>query len=363
MAFPHNTNNQFPPWDFAASAQAPGAGVDHTGPQFPPGFPFGFPFAPGADGTWGQRGGRGGWPFGGGGWGGRHGRHGRHGRDEEQEPYTDRDDSAEEGLAAGEDTPMMNEKGEKGEKDGSPDTLRAEGDDHPDPPESVPLPHRPAGGPHGHGHGHGHGRGRGFHHGRRGGPCGRGGARSHHRGPFFTHFGAHGPHGHHGGPGGPPWWRAFAGHPLAQGLREYFGNNAGDNANANAGDDVESFTPPVDTFHTARGWVVHVAVPGAKKEDIGVHWDAEKSTLAVGGVVYRPGDEAFLAGLVGGGERKVGVFRREIRLPPPGAEVAANPKDEVDGDGITARMEDGVLVVEVPVLEREWTEIRQVDIQ
>jgi len=353
MSFPPNNNNQFPAWDFTPSAHAPGAGVDHTGPQFPPGFPFGFPFAPGADGPWTERGGRGGWPFGGGpgGWGGgRHGRHGRHGhgRDDGQEPYTDRDESGEEGVAAAaaEDTTMK-------EKDGSPETLRADGD-HPDPPESVPLPHRPAAGP------HGHGRGR---HGRRGGSCGRGGMRGHHRGPFFAHAHGFGPHGGPGGPGGPAWWRAFAGHPLAQGLREYFGNNNNNGAAAAAaGDDVESFTPPVDTFHSARGWVVHVAVPGAKKEDVGVHWDAEKSLLAVSGVVYRPGDEAFLSGLVGG-ERKVGLFRREIKLPPPGAEQAVSSKDEVDADGITARMEDGILIVEVPVVEREWTEVRKVDIQ
>lgn len=53
------------------------------------------------------------------------------------------------------------------------------------------------------------------------------------------------------------------------------------------------------------------------------------------------------------------MFERNINLPPAG--VAE--KEDVDGQGISARMEDGVLVVVVPKVEREWTEIRKVDIQ
>ena len=89
--------------------------------------------------------------------------------------------------------------------------------------------------------------------------------------------------------------------------------------------------------------MLHIAVPGAKKEDVGVNWDADKGILSVSGVVYRPGDEAFLQGLVSG-ERKVGLFSREINLPPPGTEKAE--KEDVDSEGITARMEDGVLMLD-----------------
>ncbi|KAL8295338.1 hypothetical protein RB597_008636 [Gaeumannomyces tritici] len=142
-------------------------------------------------------------------------------------------------------------------------------------------------------------------------------------------------------------------------------NTDGDDSNNNngGGDDLEYFTPPVDIFETEAGpsgsWVVHVAVPGAKKEDVGIHWQAERGVLAISGVVYRPGDEAFQRGLVSS-ERKMGLFKREVRLPPPSS--APTGKEDVDTKGITARLEDGVLSITVPRVEKEWTEVHKVDI-
>jgi len=124
------------------------------------------------------------------------------------------------------------------------------------------------------------------------------------------------------------------------------------------GSDAEnSFTPSIDTFSTPNAYILHVALPGAKKEDVGVNWDAEKGVLNLAGVVYRQGDEAFLK-MLSQSERKVGVFERSVKLPPGNEE-----KEEVDGDGITAKLEDGVLVVTVPKLEKEWTEVKRVDIE
>jgi HSP20 family protein len=56
-------------------------------------------------------------------------------------------------------------------------------------------------------------------------------------------------------------------------------------------------------------------------------------------------------------ERKVGAFERKIRLG-----TRANPAS-IDADGITAKLEDGVLRVEVPKLDSGYVEIRKVDIQ
>jgi len=123
-------------------------------------------------------------------------------------------------------------------------------------------------------------------------------------------------------------------------------------------DATASFVPPADLFRTASGWVVHVALPGAKKGDVGVNWDAETSKLDITGVVKRPGDEAFLSGYLWG-ERRVGLFRRQVHLPPVGVDGTT---DQVDGEGITARLEDGILVVEVPRLAREKAEVRRVNI-
>lgn len=117
-----------------------------------------------------------------------------------------------------------------------------------------------------------------------------------------------------------------------------------------------TFTPPIDVFSTETSYVLHIALPGAKKEDVGVNYDSDKGELNVAGVVYRQGDEEFLKSL-SQSERKVGVFERTVKLPPANEE-----KEEVDGDAITAKLEDGVLVVTVPKVEKEWTEVKRVDI-
>ncbi|KAK2069021.1 hypothetical protein P8C59_003629 [Phyllachora maydis] len=134
------------------------------------------------------------------------------------------------------------------------------------------------------------------------------------------------------------------------------GNGNATDADADLGG-ANSFVPPVDVFNTADNWTVHVALPGAKKEDVALNWDAKKGQLAITGMVHRPGDEPFLAGMVLG-ERRVGLFERRVTLPP----AESGDKDDVDGQGIKARLGDGVLVVVVPKAEKEWTEVRKVDI-
>lgn len=117
----------------------------------------------------------------------------------------------------------------------------------------------------------------------------------------------------------------------------------------------KDFTPPADIFDTPDAYVVHISLPGAKKEDVGVNWDADKSELNVAGVIYRPGDEEFLKTLALD-ERKVGVFDRKVKLGSK-----ANPAN-VDADGIGAKMEDGVLLVTIPKTE-EFVEVKKVDIE
>lgn len=132
-------------------------------------------------------------------------------------------------------------------------------------------------------------------------------------------WGAWGRGGHRGPPGGAfPGAGGFdlsalieslSAHPIAQAFRNYAeqaaGNASGETADENDGEN--SFTPPIDVFSTPTAYILHVALPGAKKEDVGVNWDAEKGVLNLAGVVYRQGDEAFLKTL-SQSERKVGVF-------------------------------------------------------
>ena len=117
----------------------------------------------------------------------------------------------------------------------------------------------------------------------------------------------------------------------------------------------KDFKPAADVFDTADAYVIHVSLAGAKKEDLGVSYDPENSEVNVAGVIHRPGDEEFLKTLALD-ERDIGVFERKIKLG-----TKAQPAT-VHADSITAKMEDGVLMIRVPKSE-EFVEIKKVDIQ
>ena len=118
----------------------------------------------------------------------------------------------------------------------------------------------------------------------------------------------------------------------------------------------KDFEPPADVFDTEDAYVVHVSFPGAKKEDVAVNWNSDKSELSVAGVRYRPGSEEFLKTLVLA-ERKVGVFEKKVRLGS-----RASPA-QVDVDGISAKMEDGILMVTIPKEDKDFVDVKKVDIE
>ncbi|KAI0136626.1 HSP20-like chaperone [Xylariales sp. AK1849] len=154
---------------------------------------------------------------------------------------------------------------------------------------------------------------------------------------------------------------ALAGHPFAQGLREYVTqarSGAEDATDERPVEQDDTFVPPIDIFNTEKAYILHISLPGAVKEDVGVNWDSDKNLLNVAGVVHRPGNEEFLQSLASS-ERKVGMFERSVKLPPS----ETDDKEEVDGFGITAKMENGILIVTVPKAEKEWTEIHKIDVE
>lgn len=349
MSPSHHQPYSVPFWDFVQAfdpSQGPGRGVDHSNSSshfpFMAGYPFGGPGGPGPHGPAGARGPPppppeadgfvwGPWYQGAGPWDRPRGHHEHH-RSEGESSAADAERDA--------NNTANNEKSE------SPETMTA---DAPDPEEVVPDENQCGRRP----QGFGRGRGRG---GPRGGRCGRGG-----RGGF-PHHGPHHPPPPYPGQGGPfdlsGLFRGWAGHPFFRNLREQAQRFQEGQSRSDDDANNSTFTPPVDVFNTERAYVLHVALPGARKEDVGVDWDADRSLLRIAGVVHRPGDEAFL-GTLATGERKVGVFERSVALPPEGVEE----RDEIDSPGITAKMQDGVLVITVPKVEREWTEIRKVDIE
>jgi HSP20 family protein len=213
------------------------------------------------------------------------------------------------------------------------------------------------GGPH-HGPHHAgprHGPHEGPHHGPHEGPH-----RGPHRGPGGPPGPHYGPRGHGRRGGWGPWGsgglfdNAGAGFDPATLATHFWNQFTEPTNNTEAAND--DHTPDADVFDTESAFFVHISLPGAKKEDVGVNWDAEKSELSVAGVIYRPGDEEFLKTLALN-ERKTGPFERKIRLG-----TRASPA-HIDTDGITAKLEDGILRVEVPKLDTGYVEIRKVDIE
>ena len=118
----------------------------------------------------------------------------------------------------------------------------------------------------------------------------------------------------------------------------------------------KDFTPHADVFDTEDAYVIHLSLPGAKKENVDVNYDADKSEVSVAGVITRPGEEAFLKTLALD-EREVGVFERKIRLGSRAHPAA------VEVEGIHAKMEDGILIITVPKVDREYVDVTKVDIE
>lgn len=109
------------------------------------------------------------------------------------------------------------------------------------------------------------------------------------------------------------------------------------------------FVPSVDVFDTPTSYIVHVSLPGAKKDDLSIDYDPEESVLRLAGVVYRPGISEDLHQALALEERahEVGVFEREVRLGTHEAPAAISIHE------ITAKLEDGVLNVTLPKTDPE----------
>ncbi|KAG5975008.1 hypothetical protein E4U55_007913 [Claviceps digitariae] len=130
---------------------------------------------------------------------------------------------------------------------------------------------------------------------------------------------------------------------------------------AHGDDDAhKTFVPDVDVLETPERVAVHASLPGAKKEDIKVSWDPNTCELSIEGVISRPGgdNEGRLPEqtTLTVGERQIGSFRRSVYL---GSHVDA---EKIDAGGLTAVMEDGVLIIDVPSREHNEKEVTHITI-
>ena len=114
--------------------------------------------------------------------------------------------------------------------------------------------------------------------------------------------------------------------------------------------------PPYELYDAPELYIVHVVVPGAKKGDIDVSFETATNNVKVSGLIKRPEeiDTAMMDHLITC-SREVGYFEVAIAL---------DGNDKVDADGLTAKLEDGILKIELPKISGEdWTEIKKVQIE
>jgi HSP20 family protein len=112
----------------------------------------------------------------------------------------------------------------------------------------------------------------------------------------------------------------------------FFNDTVGTSADVNA-KEVAHFVPRVDVAEEADAYVLHVSVPGLKKEDFKLDLTENRLTVS--------GERKFEAASEGKTwhtvETRYGRFTRVFRLP---ADVVAS--------GIEASYTDGILVIRVP---------------
>lgn len=190
----------------------------------------------------------------------------------------------------------------------------------------------------GHGHGpHGH---------RRGGPRG------------FGDFRGHGRHGS-SGPGGPPSF-PFDLSALAEAfVPGLFGSAANNNSTVARGNTNDGmFHPELDLFDTVEAYILHMSLPGAKKPDLSITYSAARNSVTVSGVVTRPDVDEEMMDALALDERKIGAFEREVKL---------EEGVKVDEEGISAKLEDGVLRVVVPKMmqeeDEEYVDVKRISLE
>lgn len=122
-------------------------------------------------------------------------------------------------------------------------------------------------------------------------------------------------------------------------------NGSSENGNEAEQKGPNGFVPHVDIFDMPVRYMVHVSLPGAKKQNIQVDYMPAISVLHISGTVNRPPEvqQEQMDGLVvDGREREIGPFEKEIHLG-----TRLNPAD-IAVDDISSKLEDGVLIVFLP---------------
>ena len=98
-------------------------------------------------------------------------------------------------------------------------------------------------------------------------------------------------------------------------------------------EDMCSWRPVVDVFNTDPSIIIHVELPGVRRQDITV--DVKGIHLTIKG--ERKTNQEISEECCTCQERAFGIFQRSFTLP-----------NQIDPDKIKAKFKDGVLEIEVP---------------
>lgn len=127
-------------------------------------------------------------------------------------------------------------------------------------------------------------------------------------------------------------------------FNDFFGNEWVENQNKSV--------PAINIQQNDNGFTVEVAAPGMTKDDCNVSLD-EENNLVVSFEKKNQSEEKDKKGSYLRREFSYSQFTRKMLLP-----------DNVDKDNISAKVENGVLTVEIPtVKELETPKAKQIDIQ
>jgi HSP20 family protein len=106
--------------------------------------------------------------------------------------------------------------------------------------------------------------------------------------------------------------------------------------------EARAFTPPVDIEETEDTYVIEADVPGVKREDIDIELE--------GNELYVTGEVKQREGRFRRRSRRMGRFELRLLLP-----------EGVDGNGVDAKLDNGVLMVRIPKAEK--AQRRKIDLR
>ena len=108
--------------------------------------------------------------------------------------------------------------------------------------------------------------------------------------------------------------------------------------------------PKVNVSDSDKAIIIQAAVPGLKKEDIDVKFDPEENTLSIA------------AGKVDNDEKEVTYIIRELKQSSFKRTFFINNPGNYDFTNIVAKMEDGIITIDIPKTEETKQQSINIDI-